>query len=178
MVDFESYVGTCFDESFGQDAFNSDEAVQRSKRSFDEKLLDKAEKLNDFQEVVKLYHTSQVVMTNRIVDEVRKLNRVTTEKFDELNLKVDTISAKVNETVVGEFQKFYLSDFYNCIVGWWTGKDLTNGKTIGYIVQESSPWAGIWTILVGILGWLDARFASKLAKYFGFKLSPYNKVKN
>ncbi len=138
--------------------------------------MDKAEKLTDFQKVVQLYHGSQIV--DRVVDKIRKLNRDTTEKFDKLNLKVNTIYVKVNETVTEEFQKFYLSDFYNCIIGWWTGKDLTNRKTIGYIVQESSPWAGIWTILVGILGWLDAPFASKLAKYFGFKLSPYNKVQN
>jgi hypothetical protein len=139
--------------------------------------LDKAEKLTDFQ-VVRLYHASQIVMTDRVVDEIRKLNCDTTKKFDELNLKVNTIYVKVNKTVTKEFQKFYLSDFYNCIVGWWTGKDLTNRKTIGYIVQESSLWARIWTILVGILGWLDAPFASKLAKYFGFKLLPYNKVQN
>ena len=168
-------MGTCFAESFEADSFDSDEALRRDKRSFDAKLLSKAETMSDFSEVVRLYHAAQVQMTDKLVDEVRKLNSDMASKFDALNEKVDVAVIQVNETRV-EQQKFYLSDFWLCFYGWHTNQDLTHGKTFGHIVRESSPWTCIFTIALGFFGWFDARFASKLAKHFGFKLSPYNKV--
>jgi hypothetical protein len=131
--------------------------------------------LTEFQDVVKLYHAAQVQMTDKLVDELRKLNRDMTSELDTLNDKVDVVAKKFNETQI-EQQKFYLSDFWLCFYGWHTNQDLTHGKTFGHIVRESSPWTCIFTIALGFFGWFDARFASKLAKHFGFKLSPYNKV--
>jgi hypothetical protein len=176
-IDFEGFVGTCFAESFEADSFDSDEALQRDKRSFDAQLLGKAETLSDFSEVVRLYHAAQVQMTDKLVNEVRKLNRDMTLKLDPLNDKVDVAVVQVNETRV-EQQKFYLSDFWLCFYGWYTDQDLTHGKTFSHIVKESSPWTGVFTLLVGFFGWCDARIGSALAKWFGFKLSPYNKVYN
>jgi hypothetical protein len=150
-IDFEGFVGTCFAESFEADSLDSDEALQRDKRSFDAKLLGKAETLSDFSEVVRLYHAAQVQMTDKLVDEVRKLNRDTSLKLDALNDKVDVAVVQVNETRV-EQQKFYLSDFWLCFYGWYTDQDLTHGKTFSHIVKESSPWTGVFTLLVGLDG--------------------------
>jgi hypothetical protein len=131
--------------------------------------------LTEFQDVVKLYHAAQVQMTDKLVDELRKLNRDMTSELDTLNDKVDVVVKKLNETQIKK-QKFYLSDIWLCFYGWHTNQVLTHGKTFGHIFRESSPWTCIFTIALGFFRWFDARFASKLAKNFDLKLSPYNKV--
>ncbi len=58
----------------------------------------------------------------------------------------------------------------------FTHEEVRDGITFGHIVEESTPWSSIVAVLLGILGWCDARGASRMAKMYGVKLSPYQKV--
>ncbi len=111
-IDFEGFVGTCFAELFEVDSFDSDEALRRDKRSFDAKLLGKAKTLSDFSEVVRLYHAAQVQMTDKLVDEVRKLNGDMTSKFDALNDKVDVAVIQVTKLELSN--KSFTSQIFGC----------------------------------------------------------------
>jgi hypothetical protein len=70
QINFESIVGTCYDESFEADSFYLDVALRRDKRTFDAKLFGQAKQLTEFQDLVKLYHAAQVQMTDKLVEEL------------------------------------------------------------------------------------------------------------
>ena len=178
---FDSFVSTCYDES----VLNNE--MLRSKRDFDKKLLMKAESLTNLVDVVNLYHSSHVLWSDKLVQRVESTENILLEqlklmkadsdaKFDRLQTLAETTFDRVNQTITVKEQRFYFADFYNLFKSMFTHEEVRDGITFGHIVEESTPWSSIVAILLGILGWLDARGASRMAKYFGVKLAPYQKV--
>jgi hypothetical protein len=161
----------------------------RSKRDYDEKLLMKAESLTNLVDVVNLYHSSHVLWSDKLVQKVESTENILLEqfklmkadsdaKFDRLQTLAETTFDRVNQTITVKEQRFYFADFYNLFKSMFTHEEIRDGITFGHIVEESTPWSSIVAVLLGILGWLDARGASRMAKMYGVKLSPYQKVKN
>ena len=178
---FDSFVSTCYDES----VLNNQ--MFRSKRDYDEKLLMKAESLTNLVDIVNLYHSSHVLWSDKLVQKVESTENILLEqfklmkadsdaKFDRLQTLAETTFDRVNQTITVKEQRFYFADFFNLFKSMFMDVEVRDGITFGHIVEESTPWSSIVAVLLGILGWLDARGASRMAKYYGVKLAPYQKV--
>jgi len=176
LVDYKTFVSQCFDDSFKTATFDSDESVVRAKREFDDKLLEKAESIADPADLARLYHEAHLFWSNKLIEEIRTNRKEMREEFEKLTGKVEEESNKVNETVKVVLEEFFFSDFLNLFWKMCGGKNRTGEKTLAYLISNQSPLACVTLFLTGLFGWFDARIASRLAKHFGFKLSPYNKV--
>jgi len=161
----------------------------RSKRDYDEKLLMKAESLTNLVDVVNLYHSSHVLWSDKLVQKVESSQNIFLEqfklmkadsdaKFDRLQTLAETTFDRVNQTITVKEQRFYFADFFNLFKSMFWDIEVRDGITFRHIVEESTPWSSIMAFLLGIVGWCDARGASRMAKMYGVKLSPYQKVKN
>jgi hypothetical protein len=159
----------------------------RSKRDYDEKLLMKAESLTNLAEVVNLYHSSHVLWSDKLVQKVESTENILLEqfklikvdsdaKFDRLQTLAETTFDRVNQTITVKEQRFYFADFFNLFKSMFWDVEIRDGITFRHIVEESTPWSSLVAILLGIVGWCDARGASRMAKMYGVKLSPYQKV--
>ena len=180
---FDLFVSTCYDES----VLNNQ--MLRSKRDYDEKLLMKAETLTNLVDVVNLYHSSHVLWSDKLVEKVESSQNIFLEqfklmkadsdaKFDRLQILSEATFDRVNQTITIKEQRFYFADFYLLFKSMFTHEEVRDGITFQQIVEESTPWTSIAVFLIGILGWCDARAANRLAKKYGVKLAPYQKVKN
>jgi hypothetical protein len=161
----------------------------RSKRDYDEKLLMKAESLTNLVDIVNLYHSSHVLWSDKLVEKVESSQNIFLEqfklmkadsdaKFDRLQTLSEATFDRVNQTITIKEQRFYFADFYLLFKSMFTHEEVRDGITFQQIVEESTPWTSIAVFLIGILGWCDARAANRLAKKYGVKLAPYQKVKN
>jgi hypothetical protein len=159
----------------------------RSKRAYEDKLLLKAESLTNLADVVNLYHSSHVMWSDKLVQRVESTENVLLEQlklmkvdsdaqFDRLQTLAETTFDRVNQTITVKEQRFYFADFFNLFKSMFWDVEIRDGITFRHIVEESTPWSSIVAILLGILGWCDARGASRMAKMYGVKLSPYQKV--
>ncbi len=148
----------------------------------------KAETLTNLVDVVNLYHSSHVLWSDKLVEKVESSQNIFLEqfklmkadsdaKFDWLQTFSEATFDRVNQTITVKEQRFYFADFYNLFKSMFTHEEVRDGVTFGHIVEESTPWSSIVAVLLRILGWCDARGASRMAKMYGVKLSPYQKVK-
>jgi hypothetical protein len=161
--------------------------MMRSKRAYEDKLLLKAESLTNLADVVNLYHSSHDMWSDKLVQKVESSQNILLEhlklikadsdaKFDRLQTLAKTTFDRVNQTITVKEQRFYFADFYNLFKSVFMHVEVRDGITFGHIVEESTPWSSIVAVFLGILGWPDARGASRLAKNYGVKLAPYQKV--
>ena len=149
----------------------------------------KAETLTNLVDVVNLYHSSHVLWSDKLVEKVESSQNIFLEqfklmkadsdaKFDRLQILSEATFDRVNQTITIKEQRFYFADFYLLFKSMFTHEEVRDGITFQQIVEESTPWTSIAVFLIGILGWCDARAANRLAKKYGVKLAPYQKVKN
>jgi hypothetical protein len=169
-------LGLCWDDVYEKQSLVSSNP-ERAKRSFDDKVLEKAKTLTSIEAVADLYNVTYGFWTTKVLSQLVQNNKQLDRLYDRLAEKIDNSSQTCNNTIRVELQRFYFSDYYYLLVDKVTGSNHTGELTFRHFVVEQTPWSAVVQFFWVICAWIDARFAAKKALLHRIRLSPVQKVK-